>query len=165
MPVMVSLMVSMSFSFCSVSNRFITSSWNSIFFDPVCVVSTLGGLLVITVFLSTCMSSWMLLIAILWSLPIQCWLGWWVLHLWRCLACLLGCSHRYIIWAFPRSSPSCSLLEHGSHDFVLSCCCPFYQRILLPFLNSSPNLLGRVWCFLYLCIEVSHHNRVVVWFP
>ena len=39
---MVSLMVSMSSSPCSVSNRFLNSSWNSIFFDPIRVVHTLG---------------------------------------------------------------------------------------------------------------------------
>ena len=27
---------------------------------------------------------------------------------------------RSIIWAFPRTSPPCFLLEHGIHDFVLS---------------------------------------------
>ena len=45
--VMVSLMVSMSSSSYSVSNRFLSSSWNSIFFDPIRVASTIGGLLVI----------------------------------------------------------------------------------------------------------------------
>ena len=49
MSVMVSLLVSMSSSSCSVSNRFLNSSWNAIFFDPVCVASTLGGPLVINV--------------------------------------------------------------------------------------------------------------------
>ena len=44
MYVTVSLIVSMSSSFCSVTNRFLNSSWNSIFFDPICVASTLGGL-------------------------------------------------------------------------------------------------------------------------
>ena len=42
MSVMVSLMVSMSSSSCSVSNRFLNSSWNSIFFDPIRVASILG---------------------------------------------------------------------------------------------------------------------------
>ena len=42
MSVMVSLMVSMSSSYCSVSNRFLNLSWNSVFFDPICVASTLG---------------------------------------------------------------------------------------------------------------------------
>ena len=37
--VMVSLMVLMSSSSCSVSNRFFSSSWNSIFFDPIRVAS------------------------------------------------------------------------------------------------------------------------------
>ena len=44
---MVSPMLSLSPSSCSVSNRFLNSSWNSIFYDPIYVVSTLGGLLVI----------------------------------------------------------------------------------------------------------------------
>ena len=39
---MVSLMVSMSSSSCSVLNRFLNSKWNSIFFDLICVASTLG---------------------------------------------------------------------------------------------------------------------------
>ena len=42
---MVSLMVSMSSSSCSVLNIFLNSTWNSIFFDAVCAASTLGGLL------------------------------------------------------------------------------------------------------------------------
>ena len=44
MSVLVSLMVSMSSSFFSVSNRFLNSSWNSTFFDPSWVTSSLGGL-------------------------------------------------------------------------------------------------------------------------
>ena len=40
MSVMVSLMVSMSSSSCNVSNRFLNSSWNSMFFDPICLAST-----------------------------------------------------------------------------------------------------------------------------
>ena len=40
MSVMVSLMVSMSSSSFSVSNRFLNSSWNSIFFYPICLTST-----------------------------------------------------------------------------------------------------------------------------
>ena len=50
MSVMVSLMVSMSSSYCSVSNRFLNSSWNSVIFERICVVSTLDGLLVIHCF-------------------------------------------------------------------------------------------------------------------
>ena len=46
MSVMVLLMVLMSSSSCSVSNRFLNSSWNSIFFDPIRVASSLGGVLV-----------------------------------------------------------------------------------------------------------------------
>ena len=37
MYLMVSRMVSMSSSSCSVSNPFLNSSWNSISFDPICV--------------------------------------------------------------------------------------------------------------------------------
>ena len=48
MSVMVSPMVSMLSSSCGVSNWFLNSSWNSIFFDPIHVASTLGGLLVIS---------------------------------------------------------------------------------------------------------------------
>ena len=62
---MVCLMVSMSFSSCRVSNRFLNSSWNSIFVDPIRVASSLGGLF----FLSASKSSLMLLISSLWSLP------------------------------------------------------------------------------------------------
>ena len=73
MSVMVSLMVSTSCSSCSVSNRFLNSSWNSIF-DPICAGSTLGGLLVIHISLSPSTSNLMLLIAILYSLPMLIWL-------------------------------------------------------------------------------------------
>ena len=38
----VSVTVSMSSSFCSVSNRFLNSSWNSIFCYSICAASTLG---------------------------------------------------------------------------------------------------------------------------
>ena len=74
MSVMVCFMVSMSSSSCSVSNRCLTSSWNSIFFYPICVVSTLGCLLAMKCFRSTSTSSLMLLITILWSLPTLTWL-------------------------------------------------------------------------------------------
>ena len=69
---LISLMLSSSS--CSVSNRFLNSSWNSIFFDPVCAASTLGGLLVINDFLSNSTSNLMLLITRLWSLPMLTWL-------------------------------------------------------------------------------------------
>ena len=69
---MVSLIVSMSSNPCIVSNRFLKSSWNSIFFDPIRVASTLGSL--INVFLSTSTSSLMLHITSLWSLPMLTWL-------------------------------------------------------------------------------------------
>ena len=42
MSVMVSLIVSMSSSSCSISNRFLNSSWNSVICYPICVTSTLG---------------------------------------------------------------------------------------------------------------------------
>ena len=45
---MVSLMVSMSSSSCSVSkHRFLNSSWNLIFFDTICLATTVGGFLII----------------------------------------------------------------------------------------------------------------------
>ena len=50
MSVLVSFLVSMSSSCCSAWNRFHNSSWNSIFFYPIRVASTLGGLLVIIFF-------------------------------------------------------------------------------------------------------------------
>ena len=50
MCVMVSLMVSLSSNSCSDTNRFLNLSWNSIFFDPICVASTLGALLIISFF-------------------------------------------------------------------------------------------------------------------
>ena len=92
MSVVVSLMVSISSSSCSVSNRFLNSSWNSIFFDPICLASTLGGLLVINVFISTSMSSLMLLRSHnnFTSLPMLTWLMTVCDDVW--LACLLGCS-------------------------------------------------------------------------
>ena len=48
--VVVSLMVSMSSSSCNLSNRFLNSSWNLIFFDPIYVSSTPGGFLGIKCF-------------------------------------------------------------------------------------------------------------------
>ena len=74
MSLMVSLMVSMPSSSCRVTNRFLNSRWNSIFFDPIYLASTLGGLLVINVFLSTSTTSLILFITILWSLPMLTWL-------------------------------------------------------------------------------------------
>ena len=74
MCVMVSLMVSLSSNSCSDTNRFLNLSWNSIFFDPICVASTLGALLIISFFISTSTSCLMLLIAIVWSLPMLTWL-------------------------------------------------------------------------------------------
>ena len=71
---MVSLKVSMSSSSCCISNRFLNSSWNSIFFDPIHVASTLGGLLVINVVVSTSTSSLMLSITSLWLHPMLTWL-------------------------------------------------------------------------------------------
>ena len=65
MSVVVSLMVSMSSSSCSVSNRFLNSNSNLIFFDPIRVASTLGH----QCFLSTSTSNLMLLITSLLSLP------------------------------------------------------------------------------------------------
>ena len=50
MSVMVLLMVSMLSSSCSVPNQFLNSRWNWIFFDPICVASTLSGLLIINAF-------------------------------------------------------------------------------------------------------------------
>ena len=74
MSVIVSLMVSMSCSSCSVSNRFRNSSWNSIFVDTICAASTLGGLLVINGFLFTSTSSLKLDIIIMWSHTMLTWL-------------------------------------------------------------------------------------------
>ena len=70
---MVSRMVSMSSTFCSISNRFLNSSWNYIFFEPICVASTLRSFFVINGFISTSTSSLMLLITILLSLPMLTW--------------------------------------------------------------------------------------------
>ena len=66
----VSLNVSMSSSSYSVSNRALSSSWNSIFFVPIRVVSSLGH----HCFLSTSTSIFMLLITSVWSLPMFTWL-------------------------------------------------------------------------------------------
>ena len=57
MSVMVSLVVLMSSTSCSASTRLVNSSCNSIFFDPVRVISTVGGLVAIICFLSTSTSS------------------------------------------------------------------------------------------------------------
>ena len=69
MYVIVSFKVSMQSSSFSVTNRFLYSK--SIFLYPICVASSLGGLLVI---LSTCTSSLMLLISMLRSPPMLIWL-------------------------------------------------------------------------------------------
>ena len=74
MAVMASFTVSMSSNFCTVLNRFLNSSWNSIFFDPIRVASTLSNLFVIIVFLSTSTSILMLVKTCLWSLPMLTWL-------------------------------------------------------------------------------------------
>ena len=63
----------MSVSSCSVSIRFFNSRWNSIFFYSIRMTSTFGGVLVINLFLFTCTSSLMLLIASPWSLPMLTW--------------------------------------------------------------------------------------------
>ena len=75
MSVLVSLVMSVSSSPCNVSNRFLNSSWNSIFFDPSCVASTLGCVLVIHFFFSTSTASLIFLITIMWSLPMLTWLN------------------------------------------------------------------------------------------
>ena len=72
MHVMVSLTVSMLYSISSVSNQFLNPSWNTIFFDRICLASTLRRSSVF--FLSTCTSNLKLLISILWSLPMLTWL-------------------------------------------------------------------------------------------
>ena len=68
------MMVSMSSSSSSVSNQFLNSSRYSFFLDPIRLASTLGGLLVINCFVSTSMSSLMLLISSPWSLSLLAWL-------------------------------------------------------------------------------------------
>ena len=82
--VMVSLLVSMSCSSCRVSNRFLNSSCNAIFFYSIRMASTLGGILVINFFRSISTFSLMLLITSLWSLPMLTWLM--TVTSWRCLA-------------------------------------------------------------------------------
>ena len=47
MSMMLLVMVSMSSSSCRFSNRFLKSSYNSVFFDPAVYVYTVGGLLLI----------------------------------------------------------------------------------------------------------------------
>ena len=71
---MVSLMVSKASNYCSVADLFLNSSWNSIFFDPICAASTLGGLLIINLFLSASTSSLIFLITGLWSIAVLTWL-------------------------------------------------------------------------------------------
>ena len=63
-------MVSMSSSSCSVSNRFLNSSWKSIFFYPICVAPTLSGLLDINCVLSSLLE----LTAFMGSFPMLTWL-------------------------------------------------------------------------------------------
>ena len=154
MSVMVSLMVSMSSSSCSVSNRFLNSSWNSIFFDPICAVSTLGGLLVITFFLSTSTSNLMLLITILWSLSMLTWL------MTVTSVTFFGHFHVHLLPAY-----------FWNMVFMILCFLDVAHSTKvspLSFFNSSPNLpvavSMRVCSVPYLRIEVSHHYGVVVWF-
>ena len=99
----------------------------------------------------------------------QCWLGWWLLRLWRCLACLLGYSQcRSSLHRLGFSTSISSLLSRGT-DFVLTWCCPFYQGVSSFFSQSELKFarcrFHRVYSFPYLSIEASHHYRVVVWFP
>ena len=111
--VMVSFMVSMSPSYCSVSNRFLNSSCNFIFCDLICVESLFGGLLVINMFLSTSTSSLMLLIAILWSIPLLTWLiivtsvtmsGLGLPHVWSFPYLSIEVSHHYrVVVLFPQN--------------------------------------------------------------
>ena len=107
---MVSLMVAMLSSTCSASNPFLNASWNSVFFDPTFVASTLGGLLVIN------------------SFPFQVKFD--VAHNHAVIIynvdfgndCYVCDNYgiRYTVWAFSRPSPPCFLLEHGIHELVLS---------------------------------------------
>ena len=71
MSLMVTLVASTLSDSYSVSNRFIDSSWNSIFFDPICAASTLGHQLFS---FPSLRSICILLITILWSLPMLTWL-------------------------------------------------------------------------------------------
>ena len=121
--VMVSHMMLMSDTSCSVSSQFLNSSWNSIFFDPIRVTSTLGGLLVINSFPFHLYDQFDVahtqsLVTLNVDLVDDCYV---------CDdVCLLGCtpvvnfSLHYTVWAYPCPSPACFLLEHGIHDFQLS---------------------------------------------
>ena len=116
MSVMVSLIASISSSSCSVSNRFLYSCLNSIFFDPIRIAFTLRVLVIIISFLYTSTSNLMLHIASLWSLPMLTWLMTVTsVTISDLFVCLLGCSQfQFSLHPFP-----CFLLEYGIHDFVL----------------------------------------------
>ena len=166
MYVMFSLMMSMSSSSCRVSNRFLNSSRNSIFFGPVYFVSVLGNFLVITVFFSISTSSLMLLITILKSIPMLTWLTT-VTSLTICdlfvrvysisnFATLFGLFHVHLLPAFFWTTVF--IISYFSHS-------PKASPVSFLFRAQMCLLHGMVCSCPHLSIEVSHHYRVVVWFP
>ena len=129
MSVMVS-MVSIPSSPYSVSNRFLNSSWNSIFCDPIRVASSLDGLLVIIFplllyvqFDDTHNHS---VVSFNVDLVDDCYV---CDDVWPICWDVFNFGLRFTVWAFPRPSPPYFLLKHGIHDFVLSRCCPFCQGV------------------------------------
>ena len=167
MSVMVLLMVSISSSSCSVANRFLNSSWNSIFFDPISIASTLGRhFFPFHLYVQFDVAHNQSVVTSSVDLVDDCYVSndaWPVC--WEVVSFGLRCT----VSAFPHPSPACFLLEHGIHDFVLSCCCPFYQGVAFFLSQSEPKFarcrFHRICSFPYLSIEVSHHYRVVVRFP
>ena len=103
MSVMVSPILSKSYSSCSVSNWFLNSSWNSNFFDPSRVAFTLGGLLVINVFISISTSS--LVVTSNVDLVDDYYVSGYILPV--CYD-IVNFGLRYTVWAFPLPPPLCS---------------------------------------------------------
>ena len=75
----------------------------------------------------------------------------------------------YPVGGFSCPSPACFILKHSILYCVFSWCSPIYQSVV-SFLSHFEPMFARcrfnsVCSFPYLMIEVSHHYRVVIWFP
>ena len=111
---MVSLMVSTSSSSCSVSNRFLNSTWNSIFFDPICAASTKLFYFDLNVQFYVAHNHSVVTFNV--DLVDDCYV---CDDVWHVCQDVVNVGLRYSVWAFPCPSPPCFLLEDGINDFVL----------------------------------------------
>ena len=99
----------------------------------------------------------------------QCWLGLWLLRLWRCLTCLLWCSQFRL--SLHRLGLSMSIPSLLSSEKLYSWFCTFLMLPILPRfrlfgfqfeLKFGRCRFHRVYVFPYFRIKVSHQYRVVV---